>query len=75
MDVKSQQPMVSISVNYDPKLLAKCSIFNESHVSNFETLVVDNGSPKPLQILLKQKYPEVQLISEKIWGLLGNKYF
>jgi glycosyltransferase involved in cell wall biosynthesis len=35
---------------------------------NFETLVVDNGSPKTSPDIIKQKYPEVQLIIvRKIW--------
>jgi GT2 family glycosyltransferase len=39
---------------------------------NFETLVVDNGSPKTSDII-KTKYPEVQLIiSEKNLGFAGG---
>jgi GT2 family glycosyltransferase len=76
MDVKSQQPMVSIvSVNYDqPQVTCEmlASLIKVTY-PNFETLVVDNGSAKTSPDIIKQKYPQVQLIiSEKNLGFAGG---
>jgi GT2 family glycosyltransferase len=60
MDVKSQQPMVSIvSVNYDqPEVTCEmlASLMKVTY-PNFETLVVDNGSPKTSPDIIKTKIP------------------
>ncbi|WP_223439429.1 glycosyltransferase family 2 protein [Polaribacter litorisediminis] len=76
MDIKSQFPMVSIvSVNYDqPEVTCEmlASLRNVTY-PNFETLIVDNGSPTKSPDSIKQKYPEVQLIiSKKNLGFAGG---
>jgi GT2 family glycosyltransferase len=76
MDIKSQQPMVSIvSVNYDqPEVTCEMlASLRKVTYPNFEILVVDNGSPKTSPDIIKQKYPEVQLIiSERNLGFAGG---
>ena len=76
MDTKFQQPMVSIvSVNYDqPEVTCEMlESLRKVTYPNFETLVVDNGSPNKSPYAIKEKYPEVQLIiSEKNLGFAGG---
>jgi GT2 family glycosyltransferase len=51
MDVKSQQPMVSIVsvITINPVTCEMLASLMKVTYPNFETLVVDNGSPKPLR--------------------------
>jgi GT2 family glycosyltransferase len=76
MDTKSPQPMVSIvSVNYDqPEVTCEMlETLRKVTYPNFETLIVDNASPSTSPAIIKQKYPEVQLIiSEKNLGFAGG---
>jgi|TARA_R110000737_G_scaffold322230_1_gene334519 GT2 family glycosyltransferase len=76
METKVQQPMVSIiSVNYDQPEVTCEMLESLRHVTypNFETLIVDNGSPTTSPDIIKEKYPEVQLIiSEKNLGFAGG---
>jgi len=76
MEIKSQQPMVSIvSVNYDQPQVT-CEMLESLRLvtySNFEILIVDNASPTKSPDIIKEKYPEVQLIvSEKNLGFAGG---
>jgi GT2 family glycosyltransferase len=76
MDTKSPQPMVSIvSVNYDqPEVTCEMlETLRKVTYPNFETLIVDNASPSTSPAIIKQKYPEVQLIiSDKNLGFAGG---
>lgn len=76
MDIKSQHPMVSIvSVNYDqPEVTCEMlASLRKVTYPNFETLIVDNGSPTKSPASIKEKYPEVQLIiSKKNLGFAGG---
>tara|TARA_R110000787_G_scaffold280945_7_gene391990 strand:- start:4631 stop:5545 length:915 start_codon:yes stop_codon:yes gene_type:complete len=76
MDAKPQQPMVSIvSVNYDhPKVTCEMlESLRKVTYPNFETIIVDNGSPTTSPYIIKEKFPEVQLIiSEKNLGFAGG---
>jgi GT2 family glycosyltransferase len=76
MDTKSKQPMVSIvSVNYDQPVVT-CEMLESLRkvtYPNFETLIVDNGSPKTSPHIIKEKYPEVELIiSAENLGFAGG---
>jgi GT2 family glycosyltransferase len=76
MEIKYQQPMVSIvSVNYDqPKVTCEmlASLCKVTY-PNFEILVVDNASPNNSPDIIKEMYPEIQLIiSEKNLGFAGG---
>ena len=76
MDTKPQHPMVSIvSVNYDqPQVTCEMleSLRNVTY-PNFETFIVDNASPTTSPYVIKEKYPEVQLIiSETNLGFAGG---
>ena len=69
-------PLVSIiSVNYDqPEVTCEmlASLRNLSY-ENLEIIVVDNGSPKFDPQIIKDKYPEIQLIkSKKNLGFAGG---
>jgi GT2 family glycosyltransferase len=76
MKIKSQQPMVSIvSVNYDqPQVTCEMlESLRQVTYPNFEILIVDNASPTTSPDIIKEKYPEVQLIiSEKNLGFAGG---
>lgn len=76
METKSRQPMVSIvSVNYDqPEVTCEMlETLRKVTYPNFETLIVDNGSPTTSPAIIKEKYPEVKLIiSEKNLGFAGG---
>ncbi len=76
MNIKSQQPMVSIvSVNYDqPEVTCEMlASLEKVTYSNFETLIVDNASPTKSPNIIKEKYPEIQLIiSKKNLGFAGG---
>ncbi|SDX07778.1 hypothetical protein SAMN05444411_10337 [Lutibacter oricola] len=76
METKPQQPMVSIvSVNYDqPEVTCEMlASLRKVTYSNFETLIVDNGSPTTSPNIIKEKYPEAKLIiSEKNLGFAGG---
>ena len=69
MEKKAQKPMVSIvSVNYDqPEVTCEMlASLRKVTYPNFEILIVDNGSPTKSPDIIKEKYPEAQLIiSEK----------
>jgi GT2 family glycosyltransferase len=76
MEIKHQQPMVSIvSINYDQPLVT-CELLNSLRkvtYQNFQTLIVDNGSPTTSPYIIKEMYPEVELIiSEKNLGFAGG---
>ena len=76
METKSHQPLVSIvSVNYNqPEVTCEMlqSLRNVTY-PNFETLIVDNGSPTKSPDIIRENYPEVQLIiSEKNLGFAGG---
>jgi GT2 family glycosyltransferase len=76
MNIKSQQPMVSIvSVNYDqPEVTCEMlASLEKVTYPNFETLIVDNASPTKSLNIIREKYPEIQLIiSEKNLGFAGG---
>lgn len=76
MNIKSQQPLVSIvSVNYDqPEVTCEMlASLEKVTYSNFETLIVDNASPTKSPNIIKEKYPEIQLIiSKKNLGFAGG---
>ena len=76
MKTNAQQPMVSIvSVNYDqPEVTCEMlESLRKVTYPNFETLIVDNASPSISPDIIKQKYPEVELIvSEKNLGFAGG---
>ena len=76
MNIKSQQPMVSIvSVNYDqPEVTCEMlASLEKVTYPNFETLIVDNASPTKSPNIIKEKYPEIQLIiSKKNLGFAGG---
>jgi GT2 family glycosyltransferase len=76
MEIKYQQPMVSIvSVNYDqPKVTCEMlASLRKVTYPNFEILVVDNASPNNSPDIIKEMYPEIQLIiSEKNLGFAGG---
>lgn len=63
-----QYPKVSIvSVNYDQPQVT-CEMLESLRkvtYPNFETLIVDNGSPNSSPNIIKEKYPETQLIISK----------
>ena len=65
METKALQPKVSIvSVNYDQPDVT-CEMLESLRkvtYPNFETLIVDNGSPTNSPLIIKEKYPEAQLI-------------
>jgi GT2 family glycosyltransferase len=68
MEIKSHHPMVSIiSVNYDqPEVTCEMlESLRKVTYTNFDTLIVDNGSPTTSPDVIKEKYPEVQLIISK----------
>ena len=75
MNIKSQQPLVSIvSVNYDqPEVTCEMlASLEKVTYPNFETLIVDNASPTKSPNIIKEKYPEIQLIiSKKNLGFAG----
>ncbi len=76
MEIKSQNPMVSIvSVNYDQPQVTCEMLESLRHVTypNFEILIVDNGSPTTSPDIIKEKYPKVQLlISAENLGFAGG---
>jgi hypothetical protein len=76
MEMKSHKPMVSIvSVNYDqPKVTCEMlESLRKVTYPNFEILVVDNASPKTSPTIIKERYPEVQLIiSDTNLGFAGG---
>jgi GT2 family glycosyltransferase len=76
MKTNAQQPMVSIvSVNYDqPEVTCEMlESLRKVTYPNFETLIVDNASPSTSPYIIKQKYPEVELIiSEENLGFAGG---
>lgn len=76
MNIKSQQPLVSIvSVNYDqPEVTCEMlASLEKVTYPNFETLIVDNASPTKSPNIIKEKYPEIQLIiSKKNLGFAGG---
>ncbi|MEZ7498475.1 glycosyltransferase family 2 protein [Flavobacterium sp. Arc3] len=76
MKNKYQQPLVSIvSVNYDQPTVTCEMLASLRKVTypNFETLIVDNASPTTSPSIIKEMYPEVQLIiSEKNLGFAGG---
>ncbi|WP_406683467.1 glycosyltransferase family 2 protein [Seonamhaeicola sp. MEBiC1930] len=76
MDIENQQPKVSIvSVNYNqPEVTCEMlESLRKVTYPNFETLVVDNGSPTNSPLIIKEKYPEAHLIiSEKNLGFAGG---
>jgi GT2 family glycosyltransferase len=76
MATKVQHPMVSIvSVNYDqPEVTCEMlESLRKVTYPNFETLIVDNGSPTKSPDIIRENYPEVQLIiSEKNLGFAGG---
>jgi hypothetical protein len=76
MEIKPQKPMVSIvSVNYDQPQVT-CEMLESLRkvtYPNFEILIVDNGSPTTSPDIIKEKYPEVQLIiSAENLGFAGG---
>jgi hypothetical protein len=76
MEIKPQKPMVSIvSVNYDQPQVT-CEMLESLRkvtYPNFEILIVDNGSPTTSPGIIKEKYPEVQLIiSAENLGFAGG---
>lgn len=76
MATKVQKPLVSIvSVNYDQPLVT-CEMLESLRkvtYPNFETLIVDNGSPTKSPDIIIENYPEVQLIiSDKNLGFAGG---
>jgi GT2 family glycosyltransferase len=76
MEIKYQKPMVSIvSVNYDQPIVT-CEMLaslRKVNYPNFEILVVDNASPNKSPDIIKEMYPEIQLIiSEKNLGFAGG---
>lgn len=76
MATKAQQPLVSIvSINYDqPEVTCEMlESLRKVTYPNFETLIVDNGSPTKSPDIIRENYPEVQLIiSEKNLGFAGG---
>ncbi len=70
------KPMVSIvSVNYDqPEVTCEMlASLRKVTYPNFETLIVDNGSPSTTPYCIKEKYPEANLIiSEENLGFAGG---
>jgi GT2 family glycosyltransferase len=76
MYLKLEHPMVSIvSVNYDqPKVTCEMlASLRKVTYPNFETLIVDNGSPTTSPDIIKKKYPEVKLIiNKKNLGFAGG---
>lgn len=76
MEVKEQHPLVSIiSVNYDQPNVT-CEMLESLRAvtyPNFETFIVDNGSPSTNPDIIKEKYPEINLIiSKKNLGFAGG---
>lgn len=76
METKVQKPMVSIvSVNYDQPEVT-CEMLQSLRsvtYPNFETIIVDNGSPTTTPFIIKEKHPEAKLIiSEKNLGFAGG---
>ncbi|WP_248722650.1 glycosyltransferase family 2 protein [Seonamhaeicola sp. ML3] len=76
MESKIKQPMVSIvSVNYNQPEIT-CEMLESLRgvtYPNFETLIVDNGSPTNSPLIIKEKYPEAKLIiSDKNLGFAGG---
>ncbi|MFT5249421.1 MAG: GT2 family glycosyltransferase [Saprospiraceae bacterium] len=76
MEIKYQQPLVSIvSVNYDQPIVTCEMLASLRKVTypNFEILVVDNASPNKSPDIIKEMYPEIQLIiSDKNLGFAGG---
>ncbi|MGC6431540.1 MAG: glycosyltransferase family 2 protein [Jejuia sp.] len=76
MDTITNQPMVSIvSVNYDqPEVTCEMlESLRSATYPNFETFVVDNASPNKCPNIIKEKYPEINLIiSTKNLGFAGG---
>ena len=76
MKPKSIKPLVSIvSVNYDQPGVTCEMLASLSKVTypNFETIVVDNGSPTTNPYSIKENYPETHLlISEENLGFAGG---
>jgi GT2 family glycosyltransferase len=67
--------MVSIvSVNYDQPITCEMlASLRKVTYPNFEILVVDNASPNKSPDIIKEMYPEIQLIiSEKNLGFAGG---
>jgi GT2 family glycosyltransferase len=68
MEVKEQHPLVSIiSVNYNQPNVT-CEMLESLRAvtyPNFETFIVDNGSPSTNPDIIKEKYPEINLIISK----------
>ncbi|MFS4416474.1 glycosyltransferase family 2 protein [Maribacter sp. 2307ULW6-5] len=68
MKKRPAQPLVSIvSVNYDqPQVTCEMlASLRQVTYPNFETLIVDNGSPTTDPQMIKEGYPEIQLIISK----------
>lgn len=76
MKTKANQPLVSIvSVNYNqPQVTCEMlESLRQVTYPNFETLVVDNGSPSKDPQVIKERYPEIQLIiSQENLGFAGG---
>ena len=76
MSTKQEQPLVSIvSVNYDQPEIT-CEMLDSLRkvtYPNYETFIVDNASPSTSPLVIKEKYPEVQLIiSDENLGFAGG---
>ncbi|MEC5164350.1 GT2 family glycosyltransferase [Flavobacterium sp. PL11] len=76
MYTKLHKPLVSIvSINYDqPDVTCEMlASLQKITYPNIEVFVVDNASPTTSPAIIKEKYPEVQLlISEKNLGFAGG---
>ena len=76
MKPTSTKPLVSIvSINYDqPEVTCEMlASLRKVTYPNFETIVVDNGSPTTIPYSIKENYPEVHLIiSEENLGFAGG---
>ncbi|MGK0446487.1 MAG: GT2 family glycosyltransferase [Polaribacter sp.] len=76
MKPTSTKPLVSIvSINYDqPEVTCEMlASLRKVTYPNFETIVVDNGSPTTTPCSIKENYPEVHLIiSEENLGFAGG---
>lgn len=76
MNLSYKKPLVTIvSVNYNqPEVTCEMlASLREITYPNIEILIVDNGSPSKAPDIIKEKYPEVELIlSEKNLGFAGG---
>lgn len=76
METSTQKPLVSVvSINYDqPKVTCEMlESLRKVTYPNFETIIVDNCSPNTSPCIIKEKFPEVQLIiSKKNLGFAGG---